>query len=213
MVVGNYQDLSSPIDRLVAGGAHIHTGAKGENGGIAFSLNIDGGTEGGFTGIFTLTDEEIETLKSGQYYVQLHTETNQPGELRGQLAANAAVADLVGIWERDPEALAAATNIATSPVYVQFAEDGTFQLAGSSDALNHDTFARSVGRYELQGTLLIVTDEESPTRPIYTGCEGVAGTYQLELSAAGGLHLNAHNDPCASREPWLRQFAFIRSSP
>ncbi len=34
-----------------------------------------------------ITDEQIAALKDGQYYVNVHTEKNPNGEIRGQLAA------------------------------------------------------------------------------------------------------------------------------
>jgi len=191
-VVGDYQDLSSPIDRLVSGGVHIHQAASGENGKIAFSLNSDGGTQGSFTGIFTLTDEQIQALEQGQYYVQLHTEGNQPGELRAQLAGNIAKADLIGLWERIPEGV-------VSTAYSQFNPDGTFIDAGSIQGL--ETSRADAGRYELDGTLIrfISDDRIEAASSFAVGCAGQTGAYQLMLIDSDKLKLILHRDPCQTR--------------
>jgi hypothetical protein len=89
-VGGTYTGLSTPVATQIRGGAHIHMGAEGENGPIVFELTIEGGTSGTFDGRFDLTEEQIDTLQNGQYYVQIHTEQHNPGELRGQLIPVAA---------------------------------------------------------------------------------------------------------------------------
>lgn len=120
VVTGTYQDLSSPLN--VATGfapvAYIRKAAPGEDGPVVrlgaeqaqatlggvrtMTLTTDGGTSGWFTGVFTLTDEQVEELKQGLYYVQLYTEENAAGELRGQLdtglVLDASAEDMVGIW-------------------------------------------------------------------------------------------------------------------
>ena len=63
--------------------AHIHEGASGQRGPIAFQLSVSKRADGLVGGGVTLSDEEVETLRRGGYYVQIHTETNPGGELRG----------------------------------------------------------------------------------------------------------------------------------
>jgi hypothetical protein len=68
--------------------AHIHTGSPGENGDILFPLMDDTDTlEPGnpVTGSLTLTGEQVAELVAGNYYVNVHTEVNPAGEIRGQL--------------------------------------------------------------------------------------------------------------------------------
>lgn len=66
------------------------------------SLLADGGTSGRLSGVFTLTDEQVGELARGLYYVQLYTEANPAGELRGQLGTDVVLdvtaEDFVGIW-------------------------------------------------------------------------------------------------------------------
>lgn len=63
--------------------AHIHKGACGESGGVVEplpdpkidQLDVD----------VTLTDAEITDLVAGNLYVNIHTDANGSGEIRGQL--------------------------------------------------------------------------------------------------------------------------------
>ncbi|MEL6605517.1 MAG: esterase-like activity of phytase family protein, partial [Cyanobacteria bacterium J06614_10] len=94
-VTGEYSDLTSalfPVGGEDAAGnpesaIHIHIGEAGTNGPIFRNLEVDdeGDGTGEFEGTFDLTDEEVATLLADGLYVNLHTETNQAGELRGQI--------------------------------------------------------------------------------------------------------------------------------
>ncbi|MDZ7756175.1 CHRD domain-containing protein [Rhodohalobacter sp.] len=81
---------SSPIATNIAGGAHLHAGMAGENGGVIFPLSItaDGETAGMFeasNNTFTLSDGQVDTLMMRGVYVNIHSENYTGGELRGQL--------------------------------------------------------------------------------------------------------------------------------
>ncbi len=78
-------------------GSHIHFGARGEAGPIILPLDHTGGspinqtlTEADFTpadgGPQTFA-EALDAMRAGNTYVNVHTEANPPGEIRGQLRA------------------------------------------------------------------------------------------------------------------------------
>jgi hypothetical protein len=64
--------------------AHIHTGAKGQNGPVTIPLTKEGDTYSVPAGR-KLTPQQIEDLKAGNLYVNVHTNRNKGGEVRGQL--------------------------------------------------------------------------------------------------------------------------------
>jgi hypothetical protein len=64
--------------------AHIHRGAKGTNGPVIVPLDKNGDTYSVPAGR-KLTPEQINDLKSGNLYVNVHTARNKGGEVRGQL--------------------------------------------------------------------------------------------------------------------------------
>ena len=63
--------------------AHIHQGRAGQRGPIAFQLSVSRSSSGVLGGGVRLTGEEVEALRDGAYYIQVHTEGNPGGELRG----------------------------------------------------------------------------------------------------------------------------------
>jgi hypothetical protein len=64
--------------------AHIHRGAKGTNGPVIVPLDKKGDTYSVPAGR-KLTPQQMEDLKKGNLYVNVHTDRNKGGEVRGQL--------------------------------------------------------------------------------------------------------------------------------
>ena len=64
--------------------AHIHRAPKGQNGPIIVPLDKNGDTYTVPAGR-KLTKEQLEDLKKGNLYVNVHTNANKGGEVRGQL--------------------------------------------------------------------------------------------------------------------------------
>jgi hypothetical protein len=68
-------------------GAHFHDGAVGTNGGVLIGItdDVDGNRiSGHFTGE-GLNNENIQKFLSGGIYINVHTEMNPAGEIRGQV--------------------------------------------------------------------------------------------------------------------------------
>lgn len=92
VVLGNFSNLTSPL--LPVGGAdpvgnpesaiHIHIGEAGANGPIIRNLMVDE-AGGEFSGAFDLSNQQVDALIADGLYVNLHTENNPSGELRGQI--------------------------------------------------------------------------------------------------------------------------------
>ena len=64
--------------------AHIHRGAKGTNGPVIVPLDKKGDIYSVPAGR-KLTAQQIDDLKAGNLYVNVHTARNKGGEVRGQL--------------------------------------------------------------------------------------------------------------------------------
>ena len=64
--------------------AHIHQGAKGANGPVIVPLTKNGDTYTVPEGR-KLTPAQMQAWKSGQLYVNVHTNANKGGEVRGQI--------------------------------------------------------------------------------------------------------------------------------
>lgn len=64
--------------------AHIHQGAKGQNGPVIVPLTKSGDTYTAPAGA-KLTDAQMQAFKAGNLYVNVHTDRNKGGEVRAQL--------------------------------------------------------------------------------------------------------------------------------
>jgi CHRD domain len=74
-----YSGLTGP-----ATAAHFHgPAAAGANAGVA--VPVQGNVASPINGTATLTDAQAADLQSGNFYFNIHTEANKPGEIRGQV--------------------------------------------------------------------------------------------------------------------------------
>ena len=64
--------------------AHIHRGAKGQNGPVIIPLDKNGDTYSVPAGR-KLTAEQMKDWKAGNLYVNVHTAKNKGGEVRAQI--------------------------------------------------------------------------------------------------------------------------------
>jgi hypothetical protein len=78
---GTYSGLTGP-----AIAAHFHTGEAGKNGGVTVPIFQGPAAKSPFEGSATLTDAQAADLSTGKLYVNVHTEKNKAGEIRGQVA-------------------------------------------------------------------------------------------------------------------------------
>jgi hypothetical protein len=65
--------------------AHIHQGVPGVAGPIIFPLAESYGGSGVWSVQMTLTDDQIATLRAGNYYFNVHSGAFPAGEIRGQI--------------------------------------------------------------------------------------------------------------------------------
>ncbi len=77
---GSFEGMSSAATR-----AHVHRAQPGTPGPVAFAIDVPAVAEGTFEDTVTLDDTGLRELREGLYYLQIHTENNPSGELRGWL--------------------------------------------------------------------------------------------------------------------------------
>ena len=65
--------------------AQIHLGQRGVRGPVMFDLTVTKGTSGTLTGTFNLTPVQVEAVKGGRFYIQIHSESAPDGNLWGWL--------------------------------------------------------------------------------------------------------------------------------
>ncbi|NJC25527.1 CHRD domain-containing protein [Neolewinella antarctica] len=88
---GGFSALTGTIATQIAGGAHIHTGVLGRNGGVIIPLKMDisddmkSATFPADSNRYTLTDVQLEAMLANGLYVNVHSSTFLSGEIRGQI--------------------------------------------------------------------------------------------------------------------------------
>ena len=79
------ENLSGPIT-----GAHIHAGALGENGAVVIPLDeVAGNGIMGSVSLSSMPATLISAMLKGELYVNIHTDANPDGEIRGQIYRHA----------------------------------------------------------------------------------------------------------------------------
>jgi len=81
-ISGTFQGMKSPATI-----AQVHMGARGVRGPVEFDLGIDKAADGNINGAITLTKVQVDTLRRGWYYIQIHAEQAPEGNLWGWLLA------------------------------------------------------------------------------------------------------------------------------
>ena len=73
------------LSGVMATAAHIHMAAAGQNGPVVVPLVKRSDTVWDVPGATTLNDDQWRAYWAGQLYVNVHSDANKGGELRGQL--------------------------------------------------------------------------------------------------------------------------------
>jgi hypothetical protein len=152
--------------------SHIHQAPPGAPGPVVFDLlALGGGTLDPATpisGTSPISPTQVATLLDGDYYVNVHTVANPPGELRGQLGPNA-------LFLQAP--LSGANEV--PPVVTNASGLASFDFTQSSGSLQFD---------------VSVTGIPSATMAhIHRGPAGVNGPVVFDLLATGGGKLDPLN--------------------
>jgi hypothetical protein len=80
-VSGTFEGLRSP-----ATVAHLHLSrVAGVRGPVVFDLTVSQAISGAISGSFDLSADQVDSLKKGRFYVQIHSEKAPDGNLWGWL--------------------------------------------------------------------------------------------------------------------------------
>ncbi len=88
---GSFNNLIGDFDKSIAGGAHVHFGSVGTNGGIGLflssveSADLKAAVFLADSNSFDLPDSTRMSLMGGNTYVNVHSTTQPGGEIRGQV--------------------------------------------------------------------------------------------------------------------------------
>jgi cytochrome c2/cytochrome c553 len=167
-------NLSGPIRS-----AHFHQGRVGTNGDVVRTLEFTGG--GQAIGIWTSTDDEPLTpelrqaLLDGNIYVNVHTDANPSGEIRGQVRATQEGGN------QPPVA-----DIAVDPA-INVAPDTEVTLDGSGSSDPDDGPAALTYAWTLDAPAGSTAELSDPAAASPTFTADIEGAYLVTLTVSDGL--------------------------
>jgi hypothetical protein len=87
ITVGDDKSIQGSVTTsgVVGMAAHIHQAPAGQNGGVIIPLTKAGDNQWSVPAGAKLTDAQYEAFKAGNLYVNVHSDANKGGEIRGQL--------------------------------------------------------------------------------------------------------------------------------
>ena len=207
-VSGRFRDLSSPLFPVgQLGAAHVHGPATaGQNAGVLFQLTVTPGA-GNLSGKFdecqnrfTLTDEQIQFLRDGLLYVNIHTTNFQSGEIRSQLLPKEGdcckqyIATLSGANEVPPVDTDATGTIVASLNCRTLTLSGSFSGLSSAFQAAHIHLGAVSENGPVLYTLNVVTLLPNTAGNLLRADNSFTLTKdQLTALKAGGLYINVHS--------------------
>jgi hypothetical protein len=87
VTIGDDKSVSGSVTTtgIMGTAAHIHEAAAGKNGPVIVPMTKSGDNMWTFAPGAKLTDAQMESLKAGNLYINVHSAANPGGEIRGQL--------------------------------------------------------------------------------------------------------------------------------
>jgi len=181
--------------------AHIHDGYAGTNGGVAVPLVLDPGDDSHWSAIDAPVDtNQLAALRSGRYYINVHTQSNPGGEIRGQLAPSPVEVRFTNLsgTEEVPAVATAASGIAATTID---RETGTVTLHLNASGADDATASHIHGAYAGQtGGVRIGLQRDAGELGHWFVSGAQLDDTSLADYLAGALYVNLHTPANPSGE-------------
>ena len=193
-ITGGYMGMTSNVS-----GSHLHGFATaGNTAGVLIGLSNTGGTTGTFSGNGTFSSSDVARLLAGETYINIHTDNNGPGEIRGQvvdpdiLVYNIA---LDPMQEIPPPNVAGFMPSGTAMVVVD-SSTGEVEITGTYDGMTSNVSGSHLHGLAGPGAtagVLIGLSNTGGTSGTFSG-GGTLGPADLAGLLAGDTYINIHTD-------------------
>ena len=173
--------------------AHLHDGYAGTSGGVAIGLSQDPGNVAHWSTVDTPIDAaQLAALRSGQYYINIHTPANPGGEIRGQVApppVEVLFTNMSG-GQEVPTVASAASALAASTVDL---ETGLLTIhvnaSGATDATGAHIHLAFAGE---NGGVLVPLQQDAGDAGHWSASAAQLDAAGLASYRAGQLYVNLH---------------------
>ncbi|NRF66163.1 CHRD domain-containing protein [Aquincola sp. S2] len=186
------------VHGLAATAAHIHAGAVGSNGAVAIAL-VDHGGHGHFEvpANTVLTPAQVDALRAGGLYFNVHSAANPGGEVRGQIGRTVAIAAASGAQEVPSNVSAASGRGIVSYDPATRRIEGTLTLSGMTATIAHIHMAAAGAN----GPVIVGLAETAAGSGVWAvPANTVLTAPQAQALLSGGLYFNAHSAAFAGGE-------------
>lgn len=205
---GSFAMLGAEVDESIAGGAHIHSGNSGSNGGVLQALSAELSSDkmsGSFMASdngFAVSKNIIDSMFHRMNYINIHTTEHASGEIRGQImqAANAYFStSLTSLSETDAHQSGAMGGLNFEWKNDALTAFGSFSMLESDlneaiagGAHIHKAFAGEDGAVSFALNLMVASDKRSAT---ITADSNVFDLNMDDTRAAanGEFYVNVHS--------------------
>ena len=191
--------LSGPIT-----GAHLHLAPAGQNGNVVVNLtnDVNGNVISGQFDPTTVTGL-VDDMLAGNIYINVHTDENQGGEIRGQLKFDSKLSmDAVINTDQEIPAPTGSSANGLGWASLNYTMDTLFyriQLDGLSGPVTGAHFHD--GEFGTTGGVLIAMTDDVDGNVINGFTTGEAlSTENINKFLSGGIYINVHTDLNASGE-------------
>ncbi len=208
IISGSFSELGSPVNTQIAGGAHIHDGVVGSNGGLVIPLDLDlsaDGLAGRFEAVkntYTVSEAHMDSLRNRMRYINIHTMNVGSGELRGNFRPLSRAYYLSNLRGKNTVPAAPSTGVGA----MLFERNGNDLVASGSFANLSGDFDLSIaggahlhfGMAGMEGGIALFLNSEAS--PDLKGATFYADSNSWELAdstlmmlKAGNTYVNIHS--------------------
>ena len=179
--------------------AHIHEGVAGSNGGVILALDIDGTTIT-VPESTVIAADQIESMLSGGYYLNIHSAANPAGEIRDQLTRPGL--EVIQVALTGDNEVPAVTTEATGTGYVTLdTETGAMQVRVITTGIITPTASHvHTGIAGENGGVLFPLIQDEAEVGNFAGAVATLEPAPLTAVLDGGTYLNVHSAEVASGE-------------
>lgn len=179
---------------------HIHDGDIGRNGDVAFAFESDG--DGTYSlAEASVTTDLVEDLLSGEWYVNVHTDAFEDGELRGQITTDDMA--VVTFMLDGKQEVPAVSTMADGYGYA-LVSTATYDvdLVVYTDGIDDATGAHiHTGRPGNNGDVLVALQQSMDDMTMWMTPEGtMIDEDTFAVLASGGHYVNVHTSEVPSGE-------------
>jgi len=173
--------------------AHLHDGYAGTNGGVAVGLSQDPTNVAHWSAINAPIDAaQLAALRSGRYYINIHTPANPGGEIRGQVApppVEVLFTNMSG-GQEVPAVASAASAIAASTIDL---ETGAVTVhVNASGAVDATASHIHLGFAGENGGVLVPLQQDAGDLNHWSASDAQLDAAGLTSYRAGQLYVNLH---------------------